>query len=244
MNWKSKESLVVEEICKDISILANSLDIFLSSAFLGKNDHPFGQDTLILKEVPREELGLVASHKPGDIDLLLVPYNGAPMLDKSIAIEVKVVRPTIEKPGKSPSKLGVTQARGLLKDGFPYVGLLHVCIPEPLPTEMHLNIPMKGWNVDEFGNMEDLGYDVLWDPFPTISADRQLGRLLATVVPESIAYRVIGLVTDPGNDKIRGCTSGQPRIGYRNMGLSEALLEGIDTYLRSNQDACQHVEWT
>ncbi len=70
---------------------------------------------------------------PGDIDLLIVPYEMDELvLDRVVAVEIKAVRASFANQGKSPNGFGVSQASGLLQMGFPYVALAHlIVIPCP-----------------------------------------------------------------------------------------------------------------
>ncbi len=47
----------------------------------------------------------------------------------------------MRKPSKNVNTNGVKQVYGLLRDGFPYVGLLHIVIPEPFPKYFHRKLP-------------------------------------------------------------------------------------------------------
>ena len=90
-----------------------------------------------------KKLGLDADGKPGDIDYLVLPLdNSKPLVDRTIAIEAKIVRPTIENPERNANSFGREQIFGLLKDGFPFVGLLHIVVPEPLSKDLHWQIPL------------------------------------------------------------------------------------------------------
>jgi len=61
---------------------------------------------------------------PGDIDLLIIPYQeNNLLLTRSIAVELKIVRATFAKQGKSPNDYGFSQASSLLSHGFPYAAV-------------------------------------------------------------------------------------------------------------------------
>lgn len=242
MEWIKKETTVIDELCSNNQLLANTVDTALSSAFSKIDEHAYGQDILLAKEVLRSELGLDVDQKPGDIDLLIIPIAGdSPLLHKTVAIEVKVVRPTVSKPSKNASSMGVTQTKGLLRDGFPYICLLHVVIPESLPLEMHWSIPLKSFDLDENGDFKDTGKILKHDPFPLISAGRQKGRIGASDLPEEASYRVLGLSRTNGD--ISGITQGDSRTGKVNPCVSDILLANIHKLLVSNPDRFKRIKW-
>ncbi len=148
------------------------------------------------KMIRREELKLTRLGKPGDVDVLLVPYQGTNIFfEESAAFEVKVVRPTIDNPNRNANSFGRTQIKGLIEDGFPLIGLIHVCVPEPLPPEfrteimavkspLNIHVPNgnKEFNPDDF----DL---ITYDWFPGAMVDKQMQRLLSFKLP-----RFVGLL--------------------------------------------------
>lgn len=90
------------------------------------DDMGVGSGVFVSLIVPSDVLNLEIS-KPGDIDILVIPYdNEFLILDQTLAIEVKVVRADFSNQGKSPNSMGMTQADGLLKMGFPYVAVAHL----------------------------------------------------------------------------------------------------------------------
>lgn len=242
MEWIKKETTVIDKLCSNNQLLANTVDTALWSAFSKIDEHAYGQDILLAKEVLRSELGLDVDQKPGDIDLLIIPIVGdSPLLHKTVAIEAKVVRPTVSKPSKNASSMGVTQTKGLLRDGFPYISLLHVVIPESLPSEMHWSIPLKSMELDDNGDLKDTGEVIKHDPFPLISAGRQKGRIVATDLPEEASYRVLGLSLTNGD--ISGITQGDLRMGKVNPNVSDTLLANIRKFLVSNPDRFKRIKW-
>lgn len=114
--------------------------------------------------------------RPGDIDLLIVPYEGAELvLHRTLALEVKVVRATVARPGRSPNEFGVSQAQGLQALGFPFVGLLHLIVSDERPRERWS--PMRAFQVvDETGTARPLP-DRQVDTLPLELVRRAYGRL-------------------------------------------------------------------
>ncbi len=81
--------------------------------------------------------------KPGDIDLLVIPYEGSQLaLHKSLAIEVKISRNRFDRQHKSPNQFGYSQTQGLEKMGFPYTALIHLIVSDVSPEEEWINMQM------------------------------------------------------------------------------------------------------
>src|SRR5699024_828773 len=83
--------------------------------------------------IPSEKL-LPGISYPGDIDLLIIPYSsGNLLLAETLAVEVKVVRTSFKKQGKSPNQFGMSQASSMLAHGFPNVAVLHLVVSDKSP---------------------------------------------------------------------------------------------------------------
>lgn len=136
-----------------------------------------GWDYLLFAEIPRADLGLKPG-QPGDIDVLIIPtLDGKPRPDLGAAIEVK--RLALKGPNwqKNVDRYGISQANGLLKAGFPYVGILHLIVNAPGPTENWKNLheyKVVG-NTDHIEFVRELNVDMTGPK----SAERQLKRLLS-----------------------------------------------------------------
>lgn len=146
--WLNSEAEVLKRIASNRQALANSIGFALDSAF----PHPesaFAQSVYVGINIPRAKLQLSPDQRPGDIDYLIVPFSEHETLfERTIAIEAKVVRPSLGNPGRNTNTMGRTQVDGLLRDGFPFVGLLHISIPERLPCKctgkLHLFLTSLG----------------------------------------------------------------------------------------------------
>lgn len=241
MDWTKKEEHVIEKIFEDISSISNVISMALWTTFSGRDEHPYRQDILVALGVHRTELDLLPELKPGDIDILIVPYNGKPMLEKILAIEVKVVRPTIEKPSKNASSMGITQAKGLLRDGFPYVGLIHILLPESLPEEDLVLIPEALMQLDDNGELKMTGYAVPIDLFPIACARRQNGRIQALELPHEISFSAIGISIK--NNELIGYTQGDGRIGQMNNMPSLDLMNRIERLLEDKPELFRLIKW-
>jgi hypothetical protein len=90
-------------------------------------------------------------HRPGDIDLLVIPYEGGHLvLERTLAIEFKVIRASFARQGKSPNDFGYSQAAALLDLGIPYVAVGHFITSDSSPRELWHQV-MRGEILDSSG---------------------------------------------------------------------------------------------
>lgn len=137
-----------------------------------------GWDYLFFGNIPRTDLGLPRLGKPGDIDVMIIPYRkGLLHIDKTAAIEIKRLSLRGPRWDKTSDSFGITQAGGLLEAGFPYVGLLHLIVHACGPPTNH-RTTLTAQVLDSHGRISFTG-DRVTDMTGSITADRQLGRLLA-----------------------------------------------------------------
>lgn len=115
---------------------------------------------------------------PGDIDLLIIPYeNQNLILSKTLVVELKAIRASFDKQGKSPNDFGFTQAKALLDLGFPYVAVGHLIVSDNSPREAWRNIMMgkiKDAETGELGELEEVSADML----PVDLMARAYGRMI------------------------------------------------------------------
>ncbi|MCO6391516.1 hypothetical protein GTW25_10790 [Aliihoeflea aestuarii] len=124
-----------------------------------------------------------SAERPGDIDLLIVPYEGNTLLlHRVMAIEVKVLRATFSKQGKSPNDMGVSQASALRVVGFPYVALAHLIVSDRSPPEAWREIGLARV-LDHHGRAEFLP-SVQTDWLPIDLMTRSFGRLMNATTGE------------------------------------------------------------
>jgi len=112
---------------------------------------------------------------PGDIDLLIVPYEGNELvLSEALAIECKVVRASFAKQGKSPNQMGFRQANGLVSAGFPLVGVLHLIVSDTSPQSAWPEITVGTAGAgDTLTDMREEKMDIL----PKTLIERATGKL-------------------------------------------------------------------
>ncbi|MFM0035106.1 hypothetical protein [Paraburkholderia strydomiana] len=240
--WLKSEREVLRRIVSDVQHLANTIHFALDSAF-PYPEHAFGQDVLVGMNVERELVGLSPGKKPGDVDLLVIPVREVPLFTHAIAIEAKIVRPTIANPSRNANSMGREQALGLLNDGFPFVALVHISLPEPLPSEQYLRIPVMSNELDENGDFQHTGGYALVNPFPLASARRQEGRLKSLALPKEIAFKSVGFSLSADQNDFDGCNMGEMRRGSRNPHTSQELVVSLSQLVNQRRDMFRQIHW-
>ncbi len=190
------------------------LRTFLSGIYYpNQKDYFKYEGFYVTKTILREELKLEKGKKPGDIDVIIIPFSRTKIyFERTSAYEIKIVRPTRNNPCRNANSLGVTQALGLAEDGFPLVGLIHVCLTEPLPEEEKVSIKFStlkangGVGYEKGKSFEDYFIDVKMDQFAWWSSENQIKRLINLKLPDFIGISSYGLEFYE-NDRIAICTS-------------------------------------
>lgn len=197
----------------------------------------------LAKNILRKEIGIEREGKPGDYDIIFIPYNENKLFyERTAVFEVKIARPTFDNPSKSTNSPGKTQLYGLIEDGFPLVGLLHVVIAKPLLLEQTSKIKMakEPVNIDwKLGDppqtpFEDLFEDQPYDWLPWYSLNKQMARMIREGYPKYVGLNAFALIRMANgkhaittSDEYRGFTS-----GYFNPNTQLATLKKIETHFR------------
>lgn len=195
-----------------------------------------GWDYLFFAEVPRAYLGLRPG-LPGDIDILIVPtFRGVPHPEFSAAVEVKRLALRGPNWAKNVDRYGVSQAEGLLRCGFPFVGILHLIVNAPGPPENWRDLHQYRI-IDEYGRAE-FECEKPVDMTGHLSAERQLGRLLARAPNPLIGLNCIAVTQAPETE---GCswfavTDPQTRRASRNPQTHPILLKNVALFASCAQD--------
>ncbi|WP_133244866.1 hypothetical protein [Caulobacter radicis] len=178
------------------------------------------------------KLFLSGVERPGDIDLLIVPYEKDELiLDQAFALEVKIVRASYERQGKSPNEFGFSQGRALLEMGFPYVGVAHLIVSDESPQEAWRE--MRRYEVlDQDGNVGNEGIDVL-DHLPWMLVERVYGRLAKACVNDDLA--LLSAFVKHSDEGLAAKYSGvvwMPvgRVARRNPKINSRLLDAIGDF--------------
>ncbi len=107
---------------------------------------------------------------PGDIDVLVIPYEGEELeLSHTLVIEIKVIRASFARQGKSPNQFGFSQAGALLKAGFPHVAVGHLIVSDD-------RSPEHAWRKQLMAKIVDT--DGACGPFQTVMCDMLPSDLL------------------------------------------------------------------
>lgn len=132
---------------------------------------------LVMPTVPTKWLSTEVTF-PGDIDVLAIPYEGDELLiGQTLAVEVKVIRASFAKQGKSPNEYGFSQANGLLQLGIPYAGVVHLIVSDKSPPKHWRTM----WALDVLDTKGRLGNprEVQTDMLPADLINRAFNRLIA-----------------------------------------------------------------
>jgi hypothetical protein len=210
------------------SLLFDPVDHDESDDYIG-----FYYGTNILRhelDLPRKGNRVV----PGDIDILFIPYSDSKLYyDRSACFEVKVVRPHGTRPNKPPKSMGTKQVLGLIDDGFPLIGLIHVCTSTPLSKEEKADIHFckvaaNGPPICRPIVPADFEM-VKADWLPGFSVDNQMRRMIRSGLPKYIAMEAFAI--NFGTDgmpiiTLSNCLNGF-NSGYFNPSTSKNTIECI-----------------
>jgi len=170
-----------------------------------------------------------SAERPGDIDMLIVPYEGDTLLlHRVMAIEVKVLRATFGKQGKSPNEMGISQASALRAMGFPYVALAHLIVSDRSPREAWRKIGVARI-LDDQGHAEFLP-SVQTDWLPIDLMTRSFGRLAGATLQEP-SIGLVAMYLGADEDEIIGHNRPlwlpDTRRSLFNSSFDRSLLERV-----------------
>jgi hypothetical protein len=163
---------------------------------------------------------LPAMSFPGDIDLLVIPYeNDELVVSETLVIELKAVRAKFAKQGKSPNEFGFSQAKAMLSNGFPYSAVAHLITSDASPKDGWRKVLLTRVIDADAGTVED-PWETSFDLLPADLIDRCFGRLRANCDDDNL-----GLVAAYIKDK--GIWLPSTRPARRNPHIAYATLEAI-----------------
>lgn len=245
---KLVDSFITEkELSERLSISQKDKTINLT-LFANLLKHPVGREEFhkydgfyLAFEVLRESLGFKKGLKPGDFDIIIIPYNKSKIFfERTCAIEVKIVRPTRKKPRKSPNSYGVSQVEGLIRDGFPLVGLIHICMTEPLMEDEKSTMKFYPEEEMKILNMDSLlknSIDIKFDHFSQFSAENQMKKLVSMFIPKFVGLNTVG-VNLTSENKLMTCFNhdfnNKFSSSYFNPNLSKLTIEKVKKYYLDN----------
>lgn len=207
----------------------------------------------LAKNILRAELGFEKDKKPGDFDIIIIPYKKTRIFfERTIVCEVKIVRPTRRKPSKNANSLGITQIKGLIEDGFPLISLIHVIMTEPLLDEEKMDVklstvPANSSSDDkiDFDNLEKYFIDAKRDHFGWVATDNQMRRLITSELPKYIATQCFSLEIDVRNKISLSTPSRSLRdfeSGYFNPNLKNETIEKVRNHFNNFPNRYQKQE--
>lgn len=247
VDYYISEPELIKRLCLSVSDNKINFDLFSNLLFkpIGHDEFCKYKGFYIAINVLREELGFSKYNKPGDFDILITPYpDNEIFFNRTCAIEVKVVRPTRKKQKKSPNSYGITQVQGLVKDGFPLVGIIHICMTEPLldHEKQTIKLDLTPFDMDNpYNNKKFLQntIDVKVDTFSTFSAKNQMRRLITKEIPKYVGLCCIGVNQSSDGSLITSSNhdfNSQYDAGYFNPHLKGDTILKIEHFWRNNKD--------
>lgn len=196
----------------------------------------------VKENILRTHLNFDKGSKPGDFDVIIIPFRGELVFFNRAAVyEIKVVRPTRAKPSKNANSLGLTQLNGLISDGFPFVGLIHICMPEPLTDEEKLKILMHEKVFNDYSNYKN---NRSIDQFGNYSCDKQMQRLLNLSIPKFAGIAAYSLELYERGLYIGSCSQSylDYQKGYFNPERKQETIDNLIEYFYSNQSSFRRKE--
>lgn len=195
-------------------------------------DMPNPSGVLIDVSVQTDDL-VYGSHQVGDIDILAIPYEGDQLiLSRVLAIEVKTLRASFRKQGRSPNEFGRRQASALLDLGFPYVAIAHLIVSDHSPREAWRGI--SAYKVlDQFGNLGE-PIETQADLMPIDLMTRAYGRLEMHTkdIPVGLCCCYVGQYDNyvPFTSIADSTWLPRGRLSPRNLKTRLELLDGVYAY--------------
>lgn len=181
---------------------------------------------MIATAVPSRDL-LPEMSYPGDIDLLVIPYQKNYLLiDQTLVIEVKIVRARFQAQGKSPNDFGFSQAEGLLRHGFPFVAVAHLIVSDRSPPTAWRSMLVADVLDADSGRVGDLR-EVFVDMMPADLIRRSYGRML-----QRCPSNWIGLLSAYAGD--RGTWFPDGRAAENNPEMNRDTLNAIAHFYSEN----------
>jgi hypothetical protein len=227
------------------------------------NNILYGQDYLqtwgqytgcyCLKNFLTKDIGLHPQGKPGEIDILLIPFDKTQTyFDRSSAFEVKVAKPHFENIKKGANSDGYSQVMGLVHLGFPYVGLIHIIASRPLPAQEKHNIKSlkRPANAVETPGRKLPGVDeyemMKWDWLPFYAEINQKKRMLSYDIPKYVGLKTITINFYADHSYSLGFSQDLRDFdtGFINPHRSKETVEKVDKHFKKNRRRYRKIVFT
>lgn len=164
---------------------------------------------------------------PGDIDLLVIPYcDDELIISETFAIELKVVRASFAKQGKSPNDFGFSQSKALFDYGLPYSALAHLITSDTSPEESWRELLVTRV-VDADAGAVEPPWSQRVDMLPSDLIARSYGRLKSNCDVDSLGL-LSTYITDTG------IWTSEGRAAARNSEVPIAVLDAIARFYKLN----------
>lgn len=211
---------------------------------LDSEDYYTYEGFYITFNILREKLGLEMDSLPGDIDILIIPFdNKKVFFERTAVYEVKIVRPRRNNINKSPNSSGTKQIKGLINDGFPLIGLMHICMPEPLLENEKVEMSIISTDIDPeklkgISDLREISDIIKIDFFPSYAMNNQMKKLLSYDIPKYIALTTFSLNV-VSNSEFNGTFyldfNKKFSSGFFNPHKKESTIELIANYWEKNK---------
>lgn len=179
--------------------------------------------------IPSEKI-LQGMTFPGDVDLLIIPYeNDELVVSQTLAIELKVVRAKYEKQGKSPNQFGFSQATAMLEHGFPHAAVAHLIVSDDSPEDKWRKILETRLVDANTGSVEE-PWCLVKDMLPADLIRRCFGRLEANCKEKRLGLLASYMATE-------GTWVPTGRLAERNPKTSKRTMEAIAGYYNANVES-------
>ena len=173
------------------------------------------------------------AERPGDIDLLIIPYEGDDIVvSRTLALEIKAVRASFDRPGKSPNDMGFSQAQHLSELGFPFVGVAHLIVSHPSPPGAWKTRSIAQV-IDESGQIGDFA-EASCDWLPADLIDRSYGRRVTSCTNPNVGFVSAYLEKSELTESRSGHWIPSGRVSQRNPFTQDKTVEMIANYFKFN----------
>lgn len=160
---------------------------------------------------------------PGDIDLLVIPYqNDELVVSETLVVEIKAVRAKFSKQGKSPNEFGFSQSKAMFSHGFPYSAVAHLITSDTSPENSWRPVLMTRVIDPDIGTAED-PWSISADLLPADLIARCFGRLRANCDDDHLGLLAAYIDDD-------GVWWPSARPARRNPNIAAKTLLGIATF--------------
>lgn len=221
--FELSEKKLLRYIFGDVSTYLNAFS-FMENAALGLRHAEWTIECFL--NVPRVDLGFSDLQKPGDIDVLLIPsFDDDRFAERTMAVEAKRFVVPRSNRGRGPNEYGTDQVAGLVRDGFPLVGLLHIALVENSHDVDLIEMPVRKmhWKSGE----SEFDENVLHDPAHYQVLKRHNGRMEKFAVPDCVGTKAQVLQIARDSNEIVGWSVYGWRSPTKNPLRCSALVEQL-----------------